>query len=164
MGLRVMRLSGSRRKIAAGTMAVVAVTGAFLAIGPAAASGSTRSSLISLRYSGRDHAFEGRVTSHALDCEGGRKVTLFKKSSKPGKSHGSKKNVSGPTAVGSTITNSHGSYLIKYSNTAGRYYTVVKQARLTGYQHGVCAKGVSDVVTISCHGHTHKHGHNEWCA
>ena len=62
-----------------GAAGVLVAGGGLLALGPAAASGSTHASSISLHYVPGQADFQGKVKSDTPDCEIGRAVTLFKK-------------------------------------------------------------------------------------
>jgi hypothetical protein len=126
-----------RRKVAVGTIGVVAAGGAFLAIGPSSASGSTHASTVTTKYFTSTHSFQGRVHSDTHDCERGRSVTVYKKVG------------NNSVAVGTKVTNIAGFYRIPAPLVAGTYWAVAKRMTLPGYSSTVCARAVSSLRVIS---------------
>jgi hypothetical protein len=130
-------MSSLRRKAVIGTVGVLAAGGAFLALGPAGASGSTHSSSVTLRYT-TGH-FTGKVSSDTSDCTVGRRVIVFKRGA-----HSTHN-----PAVGSAITNANGFYRISYPPTSGVYYAVTRKVTLPGYSNTVCENARSFLIVIS---------------
>ena len=134
---RRLRIRGARRKLVVGTIGVLAAGGGLLALGPAAASGATHASSVSLQYVPGHHQFQGKVKSDTPDCEIGRSVTLFAKTA----GH--------HTAVGSAHTNYHGFYKIGFPLTPGVYYATARSMTLPGYSNTVCERATSFFRVIS---------------
>jgi hypothetical protein len=132
-----LHMDGIRRKAVIGTVGVLAAGGAFLALGPSAASGSVHASTVSLRYVSAQSSFQGRVGSDTADCKVGRKVTVFKKVG------------AGKVAVGSKDTNTKGFYRLHAPETAGTYYATIRKVTLPGYSNTVCGKATSRLRVIS---------------
>ena len=134
---RRLRIEGARRKLMVGAAGVLAAGGGLLVLGPAAASGSTHASTITLHYVSGQTSFQGRVKSDTPDCEIGRSVTLFAKTA----GH--------HTAVGSAHTNYHGFYKIGFPLTPGVYYATARSMTLPGYSNTVCERATSFFRVIS---------------
>lgn len=156
-------IRGVRRKLVVGTVGVLAAGGTFLALGPAAANGSTHSSTISLHYVRGQSAFQGKVKSDTTDCIIGRSVLLFQKTVPSHEGHRGESREEEREAghdrehsvrqhsveVGSSQTNIHGFYRIPFPLTPGVYYTVARQMSLPGYSNTVCGRAVSILRVIS---------------
>jgi hypothetical protein len=132
-----LNISGVRRKVVVGTVGVLAAGGAFWALGPSAASGSTHASTITLRYLTANTSFQGHVRSDTPDCMAGRTVTVYAK-------------VAGPDPViGTSSTSASGFYRVRYPITPGTYYSAVKKNKLPGYSDTVCSKATSVLRVVS---------------
>jgi hypothetical protein len=132
-----LNISSLRHKAVIGSVAVLAAGGAFLALGPAGASGSTHTSSVTVKYSGGH--FSGKVASDTADCTIGRRVIIFKRGAH---------STHNPT-VGTATTNASGFYRLTSPPTSGVYYAVTRQVSLPGYANTVCGKARSSLIVIS---------------
>ncbi len=151
------------RRMLVGTIAVLALGVAFMAIGPAGAEGSTRSS-ISLSYSTSRQAFRGQVASRRSNCMVDRNVTVYRTAGHSAKNegHGGKGGDQGDAvAVGSTNTGRRGFYSIAYPQRPGVYFASVQKVSLTGYRHTVCDGATSRKVPVTCAHGGHGSGDND---
>ena len=109
--------------LAAAIMALVGMQSAFAVV----------SSSISIAYNHTTERFHGKVTSSNHECQAGRTVKLFKKTS------------SGSSLEGKTLSKRDGTWRIEVMHAHGHYYAVTPQQKI---MHTTCGRARSKTVDV----------------
>ena len=110
--------------LAAIVAATVSLVGAQVALAAVA-------STISIGYNTHSQSFHGKVSSSNAECQAGRKVRVFKRTS------------NGPSLQGRAMTDANGAWKIEVMHPSGHYYAVAPMEKVMSTE---CGRAVSHTI------------------